>query len=84
VAAAGVLTVAIAGTVSLRRSKTAKERTFHISHSVSFFLSFLIFLVVSGIPAVLGVLDDPLLGQGPTFPLEELCNAICGASHLRV
>jgi NADH:ubiquinone oxidoreductase subunit 6 (subunit J) len=78
VGAVGVLTVAIAGTVSLRRSKTADERTFHISHNVSFYLSFLIFFVVPGILAALGVIDDPLFGPGPTFPLATAMIGVAG------
>jgi cytochrome b561 len=78
VGVAGVLTVAIAGTLALRKSKTTEERLFHLQHNFSFGLAFLCLLVVPGILAVLDVIDDPLFGQGPTFPLVTAMLGVAG------
>jgi hypothetical protein len=91
VGVAGLLTVAISGTISLRRSTTNDERWFHIGHNFQFGLSFLVFFVVPGILALFGVIDDPLFGPGAPFPVViallgvagVLAVAIAGAVVLR-
>src|SRR5262249_39363366 len=74
----GVLTVAIAGTIAYRGSKTADDRMFHLHHNFTFGMSFVIFFVVQGILAVCDVIDDPIFGGGPTFPLVTILLGVVG------
>ena len=81
---AGLVTVAIAGTISSRRSKTSDERWFHIGHNFTFCLSFLAFFVVPGVFASLGHIDDPLFGPGPTFPLVPVLIGVVGVLAISI
>ena len=74
----GVITVAIAGISAYRKTKTADERMYHLHHSFTFGMSFVIFFVVQGILAVCDVIDDPIFGGGPTFPLVTIVLGLVG------
>lgn len=90
VGVAGFLTVAIAGTVAVRRSKTPAEQMFLFNKydTISWCcLYYLCFYVLPGILAVLDVIPDPIPGLGMAAIIQGVAGvlivAIAGAVAIR-